>query len=290
APAPARAGGASPPAPVLIVGGGPAGLECARILAGAGWPVRLVEASDRLGGALARAAVGWGRSTLSAASDWLAGAVHDAGVAVAVGVRLSAADVSAAQASGAVVVLATGGRPETERYADSPLPVFDPLSVLGDPSVLPAGPVAVVDTVGDQVGVNLAEWLASSHGRSVTFICPDPVAGTQLARAGDLADANGRLQRAGVQRELRRLVRAITAEGVSVEDCWTGAAAVVAANSVVDCGHRLPEDRLYSELRDPSIIRIGDCVAPRSLLEAVLEGRRAALRLIGSPAMAGAHG
>jgi mycofactocin system FadH/OYE family oxidoreductase 1 len=286
---PAGHGGAAS-VPVLVVGGGPAGLECARVLARAGRAVRLAEASDRLGGALAGAAVGWGRSTLSVACDWLAGEVHDAGVAVALGVRLSAADVRAARESGAAVVLATGGRPMTDRYAPSQLPVFDPLSVLGDPSVLPDGPVAVIDTVGDPVGVNLAEWLASSHGRSVTFICPDQVAGTQLARAGDLADANGRLQRAGVERQLRRLVRSIASDGVGVEDCWTGATAVVAANSVVDCGHRLPEDSLYVELNDLSILRIGDCVAPRSLLEAILEGRMAALRLIGSPVMAGASG
>jgi 2,4-dienoyl-CoA reductase (NADPH2) len=260
------------------------------VLAGAGRAVRLVEASDRLGGALARASVGWGRSTLSAASDWLAKEVEDAGVAVALGVRLSATDVRAAQGSGAVVVLATGGRPMTDRYGSSALPVFDPLSVLGDPSVLPDGPVAVIDTVGDAVAVNLAEWLASAHGRSVKFICADQVAGTQLARSGDLADANGRLQRAGVERELRRLVRSIASDGVSVEDCWTGAPAVVAANSVVDCGHRLPEDSLYTERGDPSRVRIGDCVAPRSLLEAILEGRQAAARLMASPLMAGAHG
>ena len=44
--------------------------------------------------------------------------------------------------------------------------------------------------------------------------------------------------------------------------------------AVVDCGFRLPTDPL------PGVIaRIGDCVAPRTILEAVLEGRRAALAL-----------
>jgi 2,4-dienoyl-CoA reductase (NADPH2) len=66
-----------------------------------------------------------------------------------------------------------------------------------------------------------------------------------------------------------------------VEDCWTSARTVIDAASVVDCGHRLPDDSLYVELGDPGIPRVGDCVAPRSVLEAVLEGRRAALRLLG---------
>ena len=46
---------------------------------------------------------------------------------------------------------------------------------------------------------------------------------------------------------------------------------------LIDCGHRLPDEELY-ELR-PGTARAGDCVAPRSVHEAVLEGRRAAQAL-----------
>jgi 2,4-dienoyl-CoA reductase (NADPH2) len=48
---------------------------------------------------------------------------------------------------------------------------------------------------------------------------------------------------------------------------------------LVDCGHRVAEDSLYRALGDPTVARIGDCVAPRTVHEAILEGRRAALRL-----------
>lgn len=284
-PLPAAASPAGPP--VLIVGGGPAGLECARVLAGAGRSVRLVEATDRLGGAAARAAVGWGRERLRSITDWLAAEVAAAGVDVELGRALGPAEVSAARAEGWEVVLATGARFAAERYAGSARPVFDPAVVLEDPAVLPAGPVAVIDTVGDAVAVNLAEWLASAHQRQVTLICGDPVAATLLARSGDLSDANGRLQRAGVTRALRLVVRAIGPTGVDVEDCWTGEATTIAAASVVDCGHRLAEDSLYYSLADPTLARAGDCVAPRSLLEAVLEARRVAGRLTGAPALTG---
>ena len=275
---------------VTVVGGGPAGLECARVLAGAGVPVRIIERRPVLGGALAAAAVGPGRQTLREATEWLAAEVVRSGVEIETGAAVDARAVDAARSEGEQVVLATGSVPDTERYPDSALPVLDAAAVLADPAAVPDGPVAVIDLVGDWVAVNLAEWLATAHGRHVTLICPDLVAGTLLSRTGDLADANGRLQRAGVTRRLRSIVRGIGPDGVEVEDCWTAAPGLVPAAVVVDCGHRRPDDRLYEELADPAVHRIGDCVAPRSLLEAVLEGRRAALRLLGAPVLeAAAH-
>ena len=179
--------------------------------------------------------------------------------------------------AGVVMAVSVASAPSVGAQSTS----LDALQVLEDPGVLPDGPVAVADPTGDAVGVNLAEWLATAHGRQVTLITPDPVAGTQLSRTGDLADANGRLQRAGVARQLRSLVQRIGPDGVAVQDCWTAESSLVPAACVVDCGHRLPEESVYLELDDPRIPRAGDSVAPRSLLEAVLEGRRVGLHLLG---------
>ena len=269
----------APGPPVLVVGAGPAGLECARILAAAGRRVRVAERAGTPGGALARAAVGPGRHTLKEATDWLAAETDRLGVEMSLSTSVDPADVQQARADGWEVVLATGGRPFSGRWPEAATPVVDPLSALES---APEGPVAVLDLIGDQVAVGVAEWLALDKGRSVALVSPDPVAGTQLALTGDLADANGRLQRAGVRRELRRVVRRIGAGEVLVEDCWTGEPGVVPAAAVVDCGHRVPEDSLYLSVGDPSIPRAGDCVAPRSLMHAVLEGRRTALRLLGA--------
>ena len=282
--APLASSGYSGGPAVLVVGGGPAGLECARILALGGRPVRLLERSAELGGTLARAAVGPGREAIRRATDWLQSEVRRLGVDVELETAAGTDTIRAAIDAGEDVVLATGSRPAESRFADAQLPVLDALSVLTDPSRLPDGPVVVADSVGDAVAVNLAEWLATAHGRQVTLVCPDPVAGTQLARTGDLADANGRLQRAGVTRQLRSLIRRIEPAGVAVDDCWTAAPGFIPAAVVVDCGHRLPEETLYLELGERHLLRAGDCVAPRSLLEAVLEGRRVALRLLGAVA------
>ena len=73
-----------------------------------------------------------------------------------------------------------------------------------------------------------------------------------------------------------------------LEDTWTGERREIGCAAVVDCGHRLAETTLYDAVRagpglpgagPPGPPRAGDCVAPRTAAEAVLEGRRAALKL-----------
>jgi len=119
---------------------------------------------------------------------------------------------------------------------------------------------------------------------------PDPVAGTLLSLTGDLADANVRLQRAGVTRALRSRLRPAGPGRARLEDTWTGEQREVACAAVVDCGHRLADTALYEaagyeaagydEARpgpgQSGVPRAGDCVAPRTAAEAVLEGRRRA--------------
>ena len=106
--------------------------------------------------------------------------------------------------------------------------------------------MVVHDPIGGPIGVGVAEWLAAA-GRDVALVTPDQIAGTLLSLSGDLADANTRLQRAGVRRELRALVRRLEDGRVHLEDVWTGATRDIPAAVLVDCGHRLPEEALYLE-------------------------------------------
>ncbi len=267
---------------VLVVGGGPAGLECARVLAERGHRVELAERTALAGGALRAAAVGAGRERLALLTGWLESECRRLSVTIALDADVSAADLDKAALDGREVVLATGAKAVPLDFpVDGPTLVVDAASLLaGGLDRLPAGSVLVHDPIGGPIGVGAAEWLAAS-GREVALVTPDQIAGTLLSLSGDLADANTRLARAGVRRELRARFRQVAGGQAVLEDVWTGEQRSVPCAVLVDCSHRIPDESLY--LARPGTPRAGDCVAPRSVLEAILEGRRRALELCGSP-------
>jgi 2,4-dienoyl-CoA reductase (NADPH2) len=268
---------------VLVVGAGPAGLEAARVLAGHGRPVRLAERAAAGGGALTSVARLPGRDRFDLARDWWLAECARLGVRLEPGGEVDggALDTGPGAAQGEVL-LAIGGRTAPPRW-----PVADGAVVVSGDELLasgvdltgwPAGPVAVVDEVGGPVAVGVAELLAAA-GRPVHLVTADLIAGTLLAMAGDLADANVRLERAGVRRHTARRVRRAEPGSLELADTFSAARTELACAVVVHCGHRLPAGEPSPQW--PGTLRAGDAVAPRSVGEAVLEGRRAALVLLG---------
>jgi hypothetical protein len=69
-------------------------------------------------------------------------------------------------------------------------------------------------------------------------------------------------------------LRTVRAGSVDLQDRFSGERRSIDAVALVDCGFRLPTDPLPG-----TAVRVGDCVAPRTVLEAVLEARRAARTL-----------
>ncbi|MBD0323964.1 MAG: hypothetical protein ICV72_11355, partial [Aldersonia sp.] len=172
--------------------------------------------------------------------------------------------------------LATGSMAAPPRY-----PIGAEVRYVTAPEVLSGnaildGPVLLDDPVGGPVAVALAELLAA-RGLEVTIVTGDGVVGTQLGRTGDLARANGQLKQAGVGCHPYSVIRSVGGDGAVLDDVHTGEQKVVPCAAIVDCGHRLPEDAL--SWRHPHTVRAGDCVAPRTVLEAIREGRAAALAL-----------
>lgn len=263
------AAGAGAGRAVLVVGGGPAGLECARVAAARGRDVTVVDDRDTPGGMVPVAAAALGRARLGAVTRWLAEECARLGVRFSKGV-VTAADVGAFDGD---VVLCTGSRAGRATYEVEPGGVV----VTADAALtaLPAGRVAVWDPVGGPVGVSVAETLRAA-GRDVALVTPDLIAGNELSRTGDLAPANVRLLGAGVAIERRSVLRSVSRGVVILEDRFTGEHRTIEAAVVVDAGYRLPEDGLW---RATGATRAGDAVAPRTIYEAVLEGRRAAMAL-----------
>jgi len=275
-------GAAGAPEDVLVVGGGPGGLECARVAALRGHRVTLRERGERCGGALRVAAAGAGRARLAHLADWLEAECRRLGVTVETG---RAVTVPQARAHPGPVVWCTGGRRgPLDVPVDPGAVVLDAAEVLaGGPALLPEGPVAVWDPLGGPIAVSVAELLAPE--RSVALLSPDHLVGSKLHRTGDLAPASVRLQIAGVALHRRVRLRRVTPAGAVVEDVFSGAQRTVGAVAVVTAGHRLPADDVAAGGAWPVA---GDAVAPRTVYEAVLEGRRAALAITRSPAGAGA--
>ncbi len=295
-PAPAPAGGAPATAAplataqrtgLLVIGGGPAGLECARVAASAGQEVTLLERGDRLGGMVRVAARAPGRERLELLVDWLESECREAGVRV-----LTSHEVTLEEIDGHAgpVVYCTGSRPGRRTFE-----VAHGVAVAAAAEVLaaerriaepPPSPVVVWDPIGGPIGVGVAELLAT-HGAAVTLVTPDHVPGEQLARSGDLAPSNVRLQQRGVELVRRSVLREVGQAGATVEDRFSGERRLIEASLCVDAGFLLPEDTLWraSGARLP---RAGDAVAPRTIHEAILEGRRVALALVRPGALAGA--
>lgn len=249
---------------VVVIGGGPAGLETARVAAIRGHAVTLHERSDQLGGLAA--VTGPNRPIV----DWLIAEVERHGITVELG---SAIDAAAAASSGEVVVQCTGSIPGRREYdVDDHAPVLDVADVRrGTEAVPEQGTVVLLDPIGGPIAVTLAEEL----GDRAVLVTQDQIAGNELARTGDLAPANVRLQQRGVTIERRTIPRAVrsadTGLEVELEDRFTGRRRTIHAAAVIDCGFRLPDDAF------PGVVhQAGDCVAPRTVHEAILEGRRTA--------------
>jgi mycofactocin system FadH/OYE family oxidoreductase 1 len=259
---------------VLVVGAGPAGLECARVAAHRGHQVRVVDSASSAGGAVISASKGSGRARLALSATWLHAECLRLGVSFEWAVNASPEWI--ALQSESMVILATGGsaaRPEFLVAGGRVWTAAEALDAIGGNELPDAsGAAVVIDDVGGPIAVSVAESLAA-RGHEVHLVTSDQVAGNELARTGDLAPANVRLQAAGVQRHLRSVVRGVDAHGVQIEHRFSGERTTIPAGIVVHCGHRVPNDGLYLATGS-KLVRIGDAIAPRTIYEAILEGRR----------------
>ncbi|CAN5588615.1 FAD-dependent oxidoreductase [soil metagenome] len=246
------------PRDVLVIGAGIAGLETARVAAARGHRVRIVDRADRIGGVAALAGPG------AQLVEWLGHEVSKADGKVQLQTEYAGPE------KGEVVVQCTGSRPGAATYEIAPdANVFDVMDIYRGVA-LPEGPIALFDPIGGPIAIALAESL----GARAILITQDQIAGNELSRSGDLAPANVRLAQLGVRIERRSILRTVRAGQVELQDRFSGERRTIACSALVDCGFRLPTEPLAD-----AIAQAGDCVAPRTIHEAVLEARRVAVAL-----------
>jgi 2,4-dienoyl-CoA reductase-like NADH-dependent reductase (Old Yellow Enzyme family)/thioredoxin reductase len=260
---------------IVVAGAGPAGLAAAVEAAASGHEVVVLERSRRIGGQIALAGRAYGHAEL-------ARTLRDnyerllSGVDVRLETPATAETVAALEPD--AVVVATGARPYApaiERDGIRTLLAWDVLA-----GAVPDGKrVVVADWGGDPAGLDCADVLASA-GNSVTLAVGSPAAGEALHQYQRNLFLQ-RLYRLGVRIEHHLELAGTTPGGVRFRNLFAPELEVrlEADVLVLACG-RVPEDSLAAELAGLGVPveEAGDCRAPRSLEEAVLEGTLAARR------------
>jgi 2,4-dienoyl-CoA reductase-like NADH-dependent reductase (Old Yellow Enzyme family) len=266
------------PKRVLVVGGGPAGLEAARAAANRGHEVTLVERRSALGGQLLLAARVESRREMNGVVSYLVAELEQEGVTVELDRELSASDIL--RAAPDVVIVATGSNAlaDDDALTGARVTVMTGREALDSADAL-ADPVLVVDREGHVQGLSLAEHLLD-RGKRVTYATPHTFPGSTIG-----AIAWVRLMQAvsskGATLLSSRVLREVSGGQALLDDVFGGAPTTLDIGSVVIVGQNEANDRIHRELLAAKwtgdVIAVGDCVAPRHLDMAILEGRRAGL-------------
>jgi 2,4-dienoyl-CoA reductase-like NADH-dependent reductase (Old Yellow Enzyme family)/thioredoxin reductase len=253
---------------VLIVGGGPAGLETARVAAARGHRVSLWERSKKLGGTLSQAVVLPHKEGIARLVQYYLGQMELLGVTVELGKEATPEAIERFHPD--VLVLAVGTEPLRLGLPGASLShVFLARDMLEGCAVL-GQRVAIIG--GGLVGAEMAEALADQGKEVVVVEQLDSVA----IQAGFIVKKEllkGLCQK-GVKMLVNTKALAITREGILVERF--GEKELLRADSVLLAIGYQPRNDLVKNL-DVSRMKfyeIGDCVKPRMIWEAIEEGNR----------------
>jgi 2,4-dienoyl-CoA reductase (NADPH2) len=264
---------------VLVVGGGPAGLQAAATAAERGHAVLLRERDPATGGQVVLAAIAPGRAEFGHLTRDLLARCRALRVEVRTSAPVGAAAVLAESPD--AVVLATGSRPARPAWAVGCDRVVDVRDVLAGRAA-PTGSVLVVDELGHHAAPSVAELLAA-RGCRVEISTPAMVVAQELGSTLDMEGFHRRAHRAGIRMTTDRVVLAATGDvRLTVLEHTTGDVREIAYDWVVTVVPAEPEDGLWTALRGsggPRVHRVGDCLAPRLAPAAVRDGYRIGLAL-----------
>ena len=261
--------------PVTVVGGGPAGLEAARVFAERGRSVALYEATDRLGGAMRLAGAAPHRGELLLALDWWERELARLGVDLRLGTAVDPANLPAAE-----LIWAVGAMPAQTavsrlrpHLADG-IPGADDLThgrdILAGRSTV-SGRVLVIDEEGGWPTVSLAETLAANEGiKSVSVAtCERSLGEPDLIETLELLGATARIKAAGIE---------VFAETL-IESVQGGTATTVNGDALGPFDAIVLSTGAAAATPPAGVRAVGDCVTPRGFWAAVNDAARMARTL-----------
>jgi dimethylamine/trimethylamine dehydrogenase len=275
----------------LIVGGGPCGLECARVLGRRGYSVHLAEAREHLGGRVLREAALPGLASWIRVRDYRMAQLQKLpNVEIFRGSRVTADEILEFGASR--IVIATGSRwrrdgvgranPFAIRGFDAAAHrVLTPDDVLD--GALGGDPIVVFDDDHYYLGSVLAERLRGA-GLRVALVTPAERVAAWTVNTLEQHAIQRRLMNMGVELVVNSNVVEFDGREIGLECMYTGRRTTRPAAFVVSVTSRTPEDDLFETLSGMpgaapgagivSVHAVGDCLAPGTIAAAVYAGHR----------------
>ena len=273
---------ASQPKFVLVIGGGVAGMEAARVAAERGHKVTLAEASDRLGGQFRLAGLIPRRQQIIDYLDWLERQLNKLQVKVMLNAPLDADEAKAIGAD--EIIVATGSTPDGKGFQRAmaevdELPGIDRGNVASCEDVMariarPGPNVLLLDETANWKGAGTALMLAEA-GHHVTLVTSAAAVMAEMARTGADIQMRARLRHLGVRLLTETVVREWHGNAATVQ-CAGGPPDLIPADTLVIAATNVSNRDVADTLQAPAI---GDAVAARNAAMAIYEGRKKAMEL-----------
>ena len=275
---------------ILVIGGGPAGLEAAMSAGRRGHDVVLVEATRELGGRIAREAQLPGLAEWRRVVDYRTTQLDRLpNVQYYFESSMPAREILAYEFNHIAVATGSSWRRDGVGVSQAGQITFtDPVEVLTPDDVMsggrPAGQrVAVFDDDHYYMGSSMAELLVD-EGYAVTFITPEPEVAAWTHKTMEQHRIQARLLDLGVRVVVAHTADRISADGLIARCVYTGRQQTVECDAAVLVTCRLPNEALSLDLLDlrdewgsaglVSVRTVGDAFSPGRIAAAVWDGRR----------------
>ena len=273
---------------ILVVGGGPAGMEAARVAAERGHHVTLCEALGDLGGQFRLAGLAPRRGQITELMGWYLRQFEQLGVEVRYFSPMDEQDIIEFGADD--VVLATGSMPDglaKQRW----LPEADELPGLSNGKVYACEEVyrdqaelgksvIVLDEGGNWRGTGTA-WYLADKGHEISIVTPDPMIGQELARTTSDSPIRQNLARLGANFILESVIEHWHGDRAEIRSLLDGSTSSIEASAIVTATTNVVYNDVELALSETEVRFhvIGDAAAPRQAPYAFHDGRKIGMAL-----------